>query len=413
MARYVALKAVRPRSESNIVLYDKNAATPYGPPQIYCANKQCPIPQWTRFNDISSGDTFTTTFNRIEPFWTCDAGLLVYLDPFRDCYVISGLDPSSENVADVPFDCEGRLVRRIRLAAGLLVIEWAEEEPYHQLNDVELVHRHFVTAFDVTYNPSRVQVRNEWKLHFLGFPLNSHDLWFSAHSDTHYAVYIWQPNRSAWGEDEPIESLLVWDISQPSDYRPSLDPSGGRKPPTGPQMVKSLSYKDLDHLNLRQRDHPAMHALGIDDGTIYFHEIHAYENSTQIGSPMQADHNDLYWKRIVGIPIVGSGPPWTRGWKTDILEDCGELEHPCQNVRDGIAGVGYTIGMSNRKLWLCTEHQDWCSALEIEEHDDWYPWISVYAEERWLVMQCERDGVGELRILRFGHYPGDKGFALE
>lgn len=116
-----------------------------------------------------------------------------------------------------------RVVRRIRLKHNLLVFEWAEKEPYHKLNELEKVHRHYVTAFDVQSTKNcfpwlsqwQITFRSEWKLHYLGFPLSSQDRWFSDHSTTHYAVYVWQTNRSAWGENKPIESLFIWDISPP------------------------------------------------------------------------------------------------------------------------------------------------------------------------------------------------------
>ena len=395
------------------MLYNKANSVPSEHPQGFCASGQHPITGWARSVRIACYDNLTATFEPSERFWSCDSGLLVYLDPLQHFYVVVGLEPESRILARVPFDCKDRRVRRIRLGASVLIIEWAEEEPYHKLNDVEQVHRHFVTAFDVRSDPWRVVFRNEWKLHFLGFPLDSRDLWFSAHTDTHYAVYIWQANRSAWGENEPLESLLVWDISQASDYHPSQDPSGREKPPTGPQMVKSLSYKDLDHLNLRQRDNPSLHGLGIESGAIYFYEMCSpQEHGTRIGTQPLHRYVDWPWKKTISIPVVGLGPPWPRGWKVDSIENCKGLEHPCQNVRDEVAGVNYTVGMSKGKPWLCTEHEGWCSALDIEKYD-WCPWVRVHAEERWLVMQCERNGIGTLKILRFDHYAGDKGFALK
>ncbi|KAK7747715.1 hypothetical protein SLS62_008962 [Diatrype stigma] len=207
----------------------------------------------------------------------------------------------------VPFDDEAagsrKTVRRVRLACGVLIFEWceaeAEPEPCYYRHDHdhdhdrrrETVYRHFATAFDVqrsspnkswpssepnsasspkwssssssTSTPPRASVvrsaappsswritfRSEWKIHFLGLSL-AHDRFFSAHTATHYALYLWQPNRPRpWGrgrgpgqggggidedegegggegeegEGDPLEQLTVWDISFPSAYRPSLD----------------------------------------------------------------------------------------------------------------------------------------------------------------------------------------------
>ena len=398
---------------SKIVLYNKDFSASNQPILTSFPYGQHRIPHWDRYIELFSHDVFTATPDPVERFWTCDAGLLVYLDPLHDCYVITCLDPNSKVFAEVPFDYKGRLLRRIRLRASVLIFEWAEEKSYHRLNDVEHVHRHFVTAFDVTPLPLSVKPRSEWKLHFLGFPLKSQDLWFSAHSETHYAVYIWQPNRSAWGEDEPIESLLVWDISQASDYRPSQDPSGEKKSQVGPYMVKRLSYRDLDYLDLRQRDHPTLRGLGIDAGMVYFYEMRSpHERGMHIGTHPLDEHIDRPWRRAVGVPIVGLGPSWTRGWKVDHSRVCNRLEHPCQNIRDGVAGINFTVGISNGKPWLSMEHEPWFSAVDIGKYD-WCPWVRVHAEERWLVMQCKRDTVLELKILRFDHYAGDRGFALE
>ena len=122
---------------------------------------------------------------------------------------------------------------------AILVVEWCEEQGHHELDGFEAAHRHFATAFDVTAaprpppsraargrsSPWQVSFRSEWKTHYLGLPLSHQDRFLSTHNATHYAVYIWQPTRSPWGEDAPLERLIVWDISQPSPYRPSRDPS--------------------------------------------------------------------------------------------------------------------------------------------------------------------------------------------
>ena len=225
------------------------------------------------------------------------------------------LDIESNTTAIVPFEFVHRIVRRVRLQHNLLIIEWAEKEPYHNLNDHEQVHRHFATAFDVVpiegcfpwLSRWNVTYRSEWKLHYLGFPLNQRDVWFSTHSSTYYAIYIWQPNRSAWGEDEPIESFFIWNISQPStpDH-----PLGNGQPRTGPHVVQKLCYRDLDHLTLRQRDTPFLRRIELDgDGCVYFFEEGCSgERGLHVGH--QRGIIEEYWERVVGIPIVGYGPRW-------------------------------------------------------------------------------------------------------
>lgn len=113
--------------------------------------------------------------------------------------------------------------------------------------------------------------RNEWKIHFLGMPLNSRDCFFSTHSSTHYALYLWQPNRSAWGEDDPIEALAIWDISRSSPYHPSEDPTGRGKPviEEGSTVIRRLSFADLDFYKIRQRSTPIIRNLELDENHVY------------------------------------------------------------------------------------------------------------------------------------------------
>src|SRR6187402_1675052 len=103
-------------------------------------------------------------------------------------------------------------------------------------------------------------------------PLNSRDRFFSTHSETHYALYLWQPNRSAWGEDEPIEALAIWDISSPSSYRPSEDPTGKGKPDEnseGPRVIRRFSFTDLDFYKIRQRSTPVLRSLELDENHVF------------------------------------------------------------------------------------------------------------------------------------------------
>ncbi len=95
--------------------------------------------------------------------------------------------------------------------------------------------------------------------------LNSRDRFFSTHNANHYALYLWQPNRSPYsGEDEPIEALAVWDISSPSPYRPFQDPTSKDKPDEsleGPRVIRRFSFADLDFYKTRQRSTPTLREL--------------------------------------------------------------------------------------------------------------------------------------------------------
>ncbi|KAL2133042.1 hypothetical protein VTI74DRAFT_2981 [Chaetomium olivicolor] len=320
------------------------------------------VASWNRF--LRLGDR-TSNFHYPDPVWSYsqEDGVLVYpaalsadgdLPPGQcEGYVYHVLDLSSGQRVPVPFDVRSKHIRRVRLAQGVLVLEWAEALPYHQLNDREVVHRHFVTAFDVIRKPSvaapeqtwTVEFRSEWKLHFLGLPLNRSDRFFSAHTATHYAVYFWQPNRSLY-QDDPIEQLAVWDISTPSAYRPSEDPKGDKRPSVlrtpslpsglwhgqngtatskmyrlvdsnadlerpkrallraataGPQVIRRMAWRDLDFYGLRQRATPQLRSLALDDWNLFvIEEEHRWAD----GQHSSLNPPRAHLVRSTGIPIV-------------------------------------------------------------------------------------------------------------
>ncbi|KAH7031183.1 uncharacterized protein B0I36DRAFT_289088 [Microdochium trichocladiopsis] len=279
-----------------------------------------PWNRWLNWNDKSA------TFQHRDPTWTIDDGLLVYREKISGRYVAYDLE--TRHRYSIPFDGTDKTVRRIRLACGVLIIEWCEREPYHQLNDQESVHRHFATAFDVHRASSRmtspkasmvrsdtspaswnITFRSEWKIHFLGFPINRHDRFYSVHTATHYALYLWQPNRSPWGEEDPLEQLTVWDISFPSAYLPSQDPSGSNHPDPdlAPFVVRRFSWRDLAHLGLRQRHTPTMREIQLDESNVYIHEEEHRWLSGQHSSLSPPRHHLV---RSTSIPFNGMGPRW-------------------------------------------------------------------------------------------------------
>ncbi len=151
--------------------------------------------------------------------------------------------------------------------------------------------------------------RNEWKIHFLGMPLNSRDLFYSSHTATHYSMYLWQPNRSAWGEDDPIEALAIWDISSASRYQPSQDPTGKGKPPEdveGPRVIKRLSFADLYFYGIRQRSTPALRGLEMDESNVYIIEE---DHRWLVGQHASHTLPRLHKVKTVGIPF-NTGPRW-------------------------------------------------------------------------------------------------------
>ncbi|KAI9835204.1 MAG: hypothetical protein M1819_002574 [Sarea resinae] len=327
-ARYQALLLAKPRVIERLPLYS---------PQQQHSGRRLHfygVAGWERHLEYLH---HVFEFHHPEPFWAYDDGLLAFPDMASGLYVLRDL--ASNSTIKIPFETEGKIMRRVRMKDRLLVFEWAEEYPFHRLNETEEVHRHFATAYDIFPDGKDassipilsgrgssinwlIEYRNEWKTHFLGMPLNNKDRFFTAHTRTHHAIYTWQPNRSAWGEDEPLESLVVWDISSRSpspsatqtrsrpdhEDSPSANPSGNTKTNTGPHMIKILNFRDLAFYNVRQGPTPSLSHLDIDDDQVYFREEDcAFLYGHQVG----VHRGRLFSERVVAIPLVGDhGPAW-------------------------------------------------------------------------------------------------------
>ncbi|KAG7116084.1 hypothetical protein HYQ45_003482 [Verticillium longisporum] len=264
-------------------------------------------------------------------------GLLVYPVSGQE---YCALDIALGNSQLVPFTTKGRIIRRVRLNHGVLVFEWAEQEAFHQLNEGEGVHRHFASAFDVWTDkgeydtlpdlaaskpgdaaegerskPQRwhFALRAEWKIHYLGLPLATSDRFYSAHNGTHYALYVWQPNRSPWGEDSPLERLTVWDIGNPRRAGSCVPVA-----PVEPDMIRSITNEHLAPSGLRQSDTPSLRSLALDSETrdphtgqstghlFFLTEEHRWAAGFQSGLPPPRFHS----VRTTGIPLQGDGPVW-------------------------------------------------------------------------------------------------------
>ncbi|KAL4797515.1 hypothetical protein BDV19DRAFT_377619 [Aspergillus venezuelensis] len=247
-----------------------------------------------------------------EAFWTYDDGLLVYPSADHNCLVLMDLD--SDRRFMVPFIITGKVIRRLRLQRQVLIVEWAEPKAFHWLNDSDGVHRHFASSFDVgrtSHGGWSVTFRNEWKIMFLGHPLSERDRFYSSHSQTHYAIYVWQPNRSLYtaDDDAPIESLSVWDISKSSSYRPSLDPNGllrGEGEDSGPSIVSRFGFRELGFYSVRQRGIPGIQWLNITEDN---QAIEIFENLCT--GPMDRFTGPAEWMsqvHVTSIPVTGHGP---------------------------------------------------------------------------------------------------------
>lgn len=332
--RYHHLRTATPRSVEKIRLGTGSKEVFYG------------VGTWDRYLRL---DDKTAPFHYPDPGWcfSQDDGVLVYhmhpddvknVPPAR-AYVYPWrlLDLESREEVEVPFPYDDdKIVRRVRFAEGVLVFEWCERLAYHQLNDREECHRHYVTAFDITRtstshqsspvsNPATgtmtwtITTRAEFKFHFLGLPLNSLDRFLSAHTNTHYAVYVWQPNRSPWGEDDPIESVIIWDISSPT---------------SPPRIIRRMTWPTLAFYGVRQRSTPKLRCLGLDHRNLYFVEE---EHRWAQGGHSSLSPPRVHLVRSTGVPVIpgpveqpgdGSGGPGQEDDRGPVEEEQ-VVEGPC------------------------------------------------------------------------------------
>ena len=444
IARRQALESGKPRSVTKHDL--RGGPTSLIGKQVEVRNYHIPVFPWNRYLRMPGQHRGSKPYlgledqaptDLLETKWTYDSGLVVYPDVAEiQAYVL--VDIEKDTLSIVPFDMKGRIVRRLRLKHNLLVFEWAEKEPYHGLNAFEDVYRHYVTAFDVSSAEEsfpwlarwKITFRSEWKLDHFGFPLSMQDRWFSDHSASHFAVYIWQTNRSPWAEHEPIESLLIWDISQSSDYRPSDDPSGGERVSVGPYLVKKLSYHDLDFLTIRQRETPFLRKIALDGSACvyFFEEGCSQERGLHVGYGYETGRSrsrDVIWERVVGIPILGPGPRWedrlgrvsTFGqfwpqpnFRKPNTATCWRYEGMGiglrnQIVRDEWANIEYhvvqrTIGFP--EVWVLSVSGSWCAQIDLS--DIQWRWKRIDGDERYLIIQSNE----VLHILHFDHDDGER-----
>ncbi|EJP61336.1 F-box domain-containing protein [Beauveria bassiana ARSEF 2860] len=346
-------------------------------------------------------DDKTATFHYWDPSWTCDAaaGLLVHPVAGRR-YALRDLDTG--RTWPVPFTTEGRMVRRVRLNHDTLIIEWCEKQA---MREDAGAHRHYATFYAVgrvqgkSDDPSHqeedlytvrkyakdrpsnddngeargavcaVTFRAEWKIHRLGLLLRHQDRFFSAHNSTHYAIYIWQPSRSPWGEHEPRERLVIWEIDAAA--------IGG-----GPHIIAQLADPQLDHWGVRQRRTPTLRCLRLDDctwdpatrttvGHVFFVEE---EHRWSAGPHSSSTPPRLHHVKSTGIPLTG-GPRW--------VDECGKVQQPDVSQMQfcwrgtrppgGGGGGGPGGGVVDMETWAgrcpCWRHDDFPYLTVCEAND--------------------------------------------
>ncbi|TGJ88224.1 hypothetical protein E0Z10_g543 [Xylaria hypoxylon] len=302
--RYFYLRSARPRLIEKI-----DTISQTGQDDLF--QEVEPWSRWLRWNDN------VAIFQDRDLSWCLEDGLLIYLENVSSSYIAYDLETSRR--FSVPFDGTDKIVRRLRLAHSILVIEWCEREPRELFTRKE-IHRHFVTAFDVrrptesaSVGPQdlwEIRFRSEWEIHNLGLPVNRQNRFFSTHTAAHYALYLWQHEGSPGNEEDPAEQLTVWNIENTSPYRPSEDSLGTKKPdPTEPQprVIKRFGRGALDFLGIRQRDTPALREILLDENNIYVHEEEHRWLAGEHSSPLPPRN---HYVRTTGIPLSGVGPRW-------------------------------------------------------------------------------------------------------
>lgn len=339
-------------------------------------------------------------------------------------YVLAVLDLENNDVVTVPFDVTDRVIRNTRLKQGTLIVEWAEKDPYHDLNLVDKVHRHFATVYDVRRQPRgssseketgltiSITFRLEFKIHFLGLPLTARDYFFSTHTRNYYALYLWQPNRSLWtgDEDQPIEALFVWDVRSPSAYRPSEDPGNKRtyEVDQGPVMVGRFSFALLEHLGIRQRANISLISLVVeeleDGGNIVWKE------NIHVSGQGYFDPAERNWRsRVTSFPFKAFGPACVRigaeelvAYRGSVSMESSELEEeevekwflPVMDVVDREADVRFALletcfsgmGMINRIMVRVKvgEEGEWVN-VEGDAIEELSVMGRIAGDERWIV----------------------------
>jgi hypothetical protein len=113
------------------------------------------VPKWARNYPISTWhqhlqfEEKSAPFHYPDPLWTYDEGILLYPSAELQGYALYDLQSGTIGKVDFEADGTSKVVRRIRLKDKVLIVEWCEEDAYHQLNENEVVYRHFATAYDL------------------------------------------------------------------------------------------------------------------------------------------------------------------------------------------------------------------------------------------------------------------------
>jgi len=147
-SRYHFLKTGKPRSVEKLALGRSMIAPAWA--------KSYPINYWARHLQFEEK---TAPFHYPDTLWTYEDGLLIFPSSKFQSYVL--YDLSTNHVRSIDIESDNKVIRRIRLKSKVLVIEWCEQDAYHQLNENEMVYRHFTSAYDVQEDKT-----GQWTVNF-------------------------------------------------------------------------------------------------------------------------------------------------------------------------------------------------------------------------------------------------------
>ncbi len=134
--RYHYLETGTPRSVEKLSL-ERSFVTPDWA-------RNYPVAPWQRHLQFEDK---TAPFHYPDTLWTYEDGLLIF--PSLESQGYSLYDLGAGTFSKIKLEPELKFVRRIRLCEKVLLVEWCEGEPHHQLNVDEMVYRHFATAYDI------------------------------------------------------------------------------------------------------------------------------------------------------------------------------------------------------------------------------------------------------------------------
>ncbi|TRX98160.1 hypothetical protein FHL15_000805 [Xylaria flabelliformis] len=266
--------------------------------------------RWLRWNDAVG------TFQHRDLSWCLEDSLLIYRES-TERYAAYDLETGLR--FSVPFDGTDKIVRRLRLAQGTLVIEWCEQLPFIYSFDLGTsIHWHFATAFDIRRLTDskgfamtgswEIRFRCEWKLHRSGLSIDRNTRFFSAHTSTHYALYIWHYN--GLHEAPPREELTIWEIGDTPSHCSPEGPAGVKIHDTAqsqPRVIKTFMERELAFLGIRQYQTPALREIFLDEANVYTHEEgHPWLTGPHSPRVLRRHHH----VRSTGFPFLGVGPRW-------------------------------------------------------------------------------------------------------